>query len=321
MRTFRIGKNDSGQRLDKFLSKAVKQLPQSLMYKYIRQKRIKVNGKKQEISYRLAENDEVTLYIRDEFFEEQTKQEEFLLVSPHICVLYEDDQIMLIDKPAGLVVHADDEGTVDTLINRSLRYLYEKGEYDPRREHSFTPSLCNRIDRNTGGIVALAKTADALREMNECFRARRTEKYYLCLVHGHLKEREGKLLHYHRKDEKEKKALVFDHMVPGSKTMITGYRVLSEIPGYSLLEVRLYTGRTHQIRAQFAHIGHPLLGDGKYADNREDRKKGFSHQALYAYKIMFHFPEGSSLSYLDGQIFQIEKVPFASRDTLEMLSS
>ena len=319
MKTFRITKNDSGQRLDKFLSKAVKRLPKSLMYKYIRQKRVKVNGKKKEISYRLAEGDQVDLYISDEFFSEE--REEFRLVPADIRVIFEDENILLLDKPAGLVVHADDEGTVDTLINRSLRYLYEKGEYDPEKENSFTPSLCNRIDRNTGGIVALAKTAEALREMNECFRSRKTEKYYLCLIHGHLKEREGILRHYHQKDEKEKKAKVFDRPVLGSKTMVTGYRVLSEIPGYSLLEVRLYTGRTHQIRAQFAHIGHPLLGDGKYADNREDRKKGFPFQALYAYKILFHFPEESPLFYLDGRMFQAKNVPFTAPDILERLSS
>ena len=156
MKTFIINENDSGQRLDKFIAKAVKNLPKNLMYKYIRLKRIKINGKRCEISTRLNVGDEIQLYINDEFFE-TPKDDSFMSVSPNIDVIYEDENIILVDKPSGLVVHEDADNSIDTLINRIKRYLYDKKEYDPNNELSFAPALCNRLDRNTSGIVICAK--------------------------------------------------------------------------------------------------------------------------------------------------------------------
>lgn len=284
-------------------------LPQSLLYKYLRLKRIKVNGKKSEIRYRLQEGDVVELYINDEFFSE--KAPDFLGAPPEVRTVYEDGNILLADKPQGLIVHEDQGETVDTLINRVKHYLYRKGEYDPGKETSFAPALCNRIDRNTGGIVIVAKNAEALRILNEAIRNREIEKFYLCLVKGTPEPRSAILTHYHRKDEAENKAVIYDHPRPDTKTMITKYTVLQTNGRYSLVEVELKTGRTHQIRAHMAYIGHPLVGDGKYASNAAEKKKGFDCQALYSYKLRFTFREEHALSYLNGRTFQVPDVWFA----------
>ncbi len=304
-----INANDAGQRLDKYLTKAVRLLPQSLLYKYLRLKRIKVNGKKSEIRYRLQEGDVVELYINDEFFAE--KAPDFLAAPAEIKPVYEDQNILLVDKPQGLIVHEDEGESVDTLINRVKHYLYNSGEYDPKQEASFAPALCNRIDRNTGGIVVVAKNAEALRILNDAIKNREIEKYYLCLVKGTPEPRSATLTHYHRKDEKENKAIVYDHPRPDTRTMITRYTVLQTNGRYSLVEVELKTGRTHQIRAHMAYIGHPLVGDGKYASNALEKKKGFNCQALYSYKLQFAFREEHALSYLNGKTFQVKDVWFA----------
>ncbi len=251
----------------------------------------------------------VELYINDEFFSE--KAPDFLGAPPEVRTVYEDENILLADKPQGLIVHEDQGETVDTLINRVKHYLYKKGEYDPGKEASFAPALCNRIDRNTGGIVIVAKNAEALRILNEAIRNREIEKFYLCLVKGTPEPRSATLTHYHRKDEAENKAVIYDYPRPDTKTMITKYTVLQTNGRYSLVEVDLKTGRTHQIRAHMAYIGHPLVGDGKYASNTAEKKKGFDCQALYSYKLRFAFREEHALSYLNGRTFQVPDVWFA----------
>ena len=184
MRELTIGPNDAGQRLDKYLTKALPALPQSLLHKYIRLKRIKVGGKRAELSYRLAEGDVLQLYINDEFFQAPDPDQAWKKVRPQLDILYEDEHILLVNKPAGLVVHEDESQTPNTLINQIKAYLFQSGAWDPESERSFVPALCNRIDRNTGGIVLAAKTAPALRILNEKIRDREIAKYYLCLVHG-----------------------------------------------------------------------------------------------------------------------------------------
>lgn len=318
MKEFVINQNDAGQRLDKFLSKAVKLLPKNLMYKYLRLKRIKVNGKRSEISYRLQEGDKVSLYINDEFF--GSDKPLFLSAKPDINVVYEDENILLADKPQGLIVHEDEGEDVDTLINRVQHYLYLKGEYRPEEELSFAPALCNRIDRNTGGIVIVAKNAAALRTLNEKIKGRELRKFYLCLVKGVPRLEEATLTHYHRKNEKENLAEIFERPRRDTKTMVTKYHVLQTNGRYSLLEVELMTGRFHQIRAHMAHIGCPLVGDGKYASNWKEKKLGFSYQALYSYKLQFAFQEECMLSYLNGKTFQVERVWFAENGIPGVLS-
>lgn len=308
MRTLIINRNDAGQRLDKFLSKAVKAMPKSLMYKGIRTKKIKVNRKRAEIGYILEEGDTVELFISEEFFSDNASDNAFMKLTPKLDIVYEDENIMLLDKRPGLIVHSDDEEDVNTLISHVKAYLYRKGEYNPEDEQSFAPALCNRIDRNTGGIVIAAKNAEALRIMNEKIRNDELSKFYLAAVHGHMPKKADTLHGYLRKDQANNIVDISTVKKPGYKEIITKYRVLDENNSLSLVEVELVTGRTHQIRAHFSSIGHPLLGDGKYGVNRDDKKLGYKFQALYAFRLEFHFrTDSGALSYLNGKSFSIDK--------------
>jgi len=312
MKTFTITQNDAGQRLDKFISKAVRLLPQTLLYKYIRLKRIKVNRKRADISQKLAVGDVVEMYINDEFFEEAPANHAFLQAAKSLRVVFEDQNILLADKPPGLLSHSDNSSDRDTLINRVLRYLHERGEYDPAQENSFAPALANRIDRNTGGIVIAAKNAEALRILNQKIKSRELDKRYLCAVHGTLRQKSAVLSAYLRKDADRNKVFISAKPTDDAKEIQTAYTVLAEKNGLSLLEVRLITGRTHQIRAHFAHLGHPLLGDGKYGKNAADRRAGYKHQTLYSYKLTFDFvSDAGVLNYLNGRSFSVEDVWFA----------
>jgi len=313
MKEFTIGTNDAGQRLDRFLAKAVPLLPASLAQKYIRLKRIKCNGQRIQRDARLNVGDVLQLYINDEFFDKPREDNAFLTVaSPKLNIVYEDEHILLVDKRPGLAVHPHDGAEYGrTLIDHIQAYLYQKKEWNPRGESAFTPALCNRIDRNTGGIVIAAKTAEALRVMNQKIKDREMDKRYLAIVEGTPKPREGSLKGYLFKDEKKNRVFVTDKPQPGAKTCQTNYKVLTSKNGLSLVECELITGRTHQIRAQFAHAGHPLLGDGKYGklDKRFDR----NYQALYSYKLTFQFTtEAGALAHLNGKSFRVEKVDFVT---------
>ena len=311
MKEITIGRNDAGQRLDRFLAKAVPLLPASLAQKYIRLKRIKLGGKRVERDTRLQEGDVLQLYIYDEFFDKPREDNAYLTVAvPKLNIVYEDDQILLVDKRPGLAVHPHDGAEYGrTLIDHIQSYLYQKREWRPREENAFTPALCNRIDRNTGGIVIAAKPAEALRVMNQKLKDRELDKRYLAIVEGTPKPREGSLKGYLFKDAKKNRVFVTDTPQTGAKSCQTNYKVLAANQGLSLVECELITGRTHQIRAQFAHAGHPLLGDGKYGklDKRFDR----NYQALYSYKLTFTFTtDAGALEHLNGRSFQVEKVDF-----------
>ena len=311
MKKVTINKNDSGQRLDKFLFKFFPSIPASMVYKGIRKKRIKVNGKKSEIGYMLCEGDILELYINDEFFEKKQEEFDFRTLTPDFKIVYEDENIILADKGVGVSVHDDETETKNTLINQIKAYLYQKGEYDPEMENSFVPALCNRIDRNTSGIVIGAKNAMALRVMNEKIRDREIRKFYLCLVKGHMKEKEKTLKTYIVKNENQNRVYCHSSPVEGGKTAITKYKVIKEGELTSLLEVELLTGRTHQIRAHLASVGHPLAGDGKYGTNEFNKKINMKYQALCSYKLNFDFRSPCELDYLKGKTFQVDSVEFA----------
>ena len=312
MREFTIGKNDAGQRLDRWLGKTLPLLPAPLAQKYIRLKRVKVNGKGSQRDVRLQVGDLLQLYINDEFFDQPREDNAFLAVfKPKLDIVYEDENLMLLNKRPGLLCHADEHEKVNTLITHIQAYLYQKKEWNPRDEHSFTPALCNRIDRNTGGIVMAAKNAETLRILNQKIKDREIAKFYLAIIHGRMTPPQGKLEGFLLKDENKAQVKVFHKPVPGGKSAATLYKTLKANRGLSLVECELLTGRTHQIRAQFAAAGHPLLGDGKYGRERDNKQYGRSFQALYSYKLEFTFPtDAGILEYLRGRVFTVENVDF-----------
>ena len=315
MRELTIGKNDAGVRLDRFVSKSLPLLPPALLQKYIRLKRIKCNGARAQRDQRLQEGDILQLYINDEFFDKPREDNLFLtLFKPSLDIVYEDENLLLLNKRPGLVVHADETEKVNTLINHIQAYLYQKREWNPRWENAFTPALCNRIDRNTGGIVIAAKNAEALRILNDKIRDREIAKYYLCIALGRVEPPKGRIECFLRKDEKSNTVRVYHRPVPDGRSAITLYQTLQTRGELSLLEVELLTGRTHQIRASMADLGHPLLGDGKYGVGSVNRKYGETHQALYSYRLRFDFPSDAGiLEYLHGREFQVDEVSFQKK--------
>lgn len=305
MREFTIGKNDANQRVDKFIMKTMSTMPKSLMYKYIRNKKIKVNHKRCDIAQRLQEADTMQCYISEEFFEQQLDFG-FLKVPSKLNVIYEDDHLILINKPVGLLAHSDQQEVQDNLADRLLHYLYQKKEYDPKQEQSFTPALCHRIDRNTQGIVIGAKTSEALRQMNEKIRNREIDKRYLCIAQGSFQKKDEHLTLYHKKLE-HNKAHILPYEQAGYVMVETAYHVIKEKDGKSLVEVELLTGKSHQIRSVMAYLHHPLLGDIKYGAD----KGALRTQALCAYQISFPFDaQGEELTGVAQRTFTLNEIDF-----------
>ena len=322
MKEFIISKNDAGQRLDRFVSKAAPLLPSSLAQKYIRIKRIKVNGKGAKRDYKLVLDDTIEMYVNDEFFEIPNEESAYLKVSnPALDIVYEDNNIMLINKTAGALCHGDSGFDYSStvvykglpLISRVQAYLHKTGEWRPREENSFVPSLCNRIDRNTSGIIIAAKNAESLRIINEKLKLQEIDRYYLAVVHGKPTPPDATLEGYIFKDAVKNRVYVTKNYQPGAKSAVMEYKTVESSGQLSKLECKLITGRTHQIRAQLADIGHPILGDGKYGDGRLDRKyaKDYknSGQALCSYKLLFNFKtDAGILLYLRGKSFKLQNV-------------
>ena len=315
MKEFSVGKNDAGQRLDRFTGKAAPLLPESLLQKYIRLKRIKLNGKGAKRDTRLNLGDTVQMYINDEFFDKPTDENAYLKIStPKLNIVYEDENILLANKPVGMLCHSAGEWSANTLIANIQAHAMQEGSWDPKAENSFAPALCNRIDRNTGGIVIAAKNAEALRIMNEKIKLREVDKYYLCIAQGRPRPASGRLEGYIFKDAKKNQVYVRKTPEPGAKTAITEYRTLASKDSLSLLECHLLTGRTHQIRAQLSAAGFPLLGDGKYGLEKDNKRYGENHQALWSYKLVFCFEtDAGVLNYLRGKTFIVPKVEFVEK--------
>ena len=292
MREFTVTENDAGQRLDKFITKLMPKLPKSMLYKGLRKNCVRVNGKhKKDGAVFVASGDVVTLYFSDEFFE--TKKN-FRYVKPIFGVAYEVENILVTDKPVGVLSHADENGNGDTLIDMVKSYLYDKGEYSPENEQTFKPAICNRLDRNTGGLVIAAKNARALREVNESIKLRKIRKFYTAIVTGKL-EASGHLENRLLREDKVTK------VSDDGKIASLDYRVLLKKNGLNLVEIELHTGRTHQIRTQFAEIGCPLAGDTKYGGEGQKFR-----QALYSTKLILGFGDEGSLSYLNGKEIEIK---------------
>lgn len=315
MKEFTIGRNDAGQRLDRFVSKAAPLIPESLLQKTLRKKDIKINGRPAKGEARLLEGDTVRVYLPDEFFEAPREENAWRkITAPRLDIVYEDENILLVDKKPGVLCHSAGEWSWNTLIANIQAYLRAKGEWDPARENSFAPALCNRIDRNTGGIVIAAKNAEALRIMDEKVKNREIEKIYLAAVVGVPHPAAGRLKGYLFKDAKNNQVYVYDTPRTGAKTAVTEYKTLASDGRLTLVECRLITGRTHQIRAQFRHAGCPLLGDGKYGREKDNRAYGEKGQALCSWRLRFAFdtPAGA-LEYLNGKSFRTKTPEFVEK--------
>jgi len=322
MKEYEIGKNDAGQRLDRFVSKAAPLLPASLTQKYIRIKRIKVNGKGSPRDYKLSVGDSVQMYVNDEFFDTPDEHNAYLKINnPSLNITYEDKNIILLNKPAGIICHSDGSADHNTLIAHVQAYLYQNKNWQPHEENSFAPALCNRIDRNTAGIVIAAKNSESLRIINEKIKLREIDKFYLAAVHGKPKPASAILEDFIFKDAVKNQVYVSKESRPGSKTAILEYETLAASGGLSLIKCKLITGRTHQIRAQLASIGHPLLGDGKYGSERLNKPYGEKQQALCSYKLTFDFEtDAGILNYLDKKSFAVLEINFVKKyfQTIDM---
>lgn len=290
MHSFQIGENDAGQRADKFLRKACPKLPSSLLYKTFRKKDVKCDGKRIPPETILQAGNVLQVYLPEDCFETKTVVQPNGLQLPPPDVFYEDDRIALLRKSTGLPVHADDRGTQDTLIARFLQYLIQNGTYHPEQEQSFTPALCNRLDRNTEGFVLAAKNAEALRCLNEKIRLGEVQKQYLCVVIGAPPKQTDIVTAYHKKIS-DNQVVLSELPQDGFREIRTGYEIVAQKNGLSLVRVTLYTGRTHQIRAQMAELGCPILGDNRYGNAKINAAHGLRHQLLCACKLRLNFSD------------------------------
>ncbi len=304
MKSLVVAEKDAGQTLRKFLTKNFPKLPVSLMYKELRKKNIKINNRRATADTVLHEGDLLQLYTNDDVLTPREKYYDFTSASSKLDIIYEDADIMVIDKPRGVLCHPAGGDYTDNIIARVQKYLYEKKEWDPS-ESIFTPALANRLDRNTSGLILAAKNSDALRFLNEKIKTHEIEKYYLALVEGTPPKVADTVTSYLTKNEKTNMVSVFENYTPGSKKIITEYRVVKSGEGRSLLEINLKTGRTHQIRAQLAALGMPVVGDGKYGT-----AKGRSRQMLCSYRLYFNFETAGRFSHLSHAEFISKKCDF-----------
>ena len=296
-RTLQVNPEDTGTRLDAWLAGQLPDVTRSAAARLCEEGRVTAAGKPLAKNYRLGGGEAVSVALPDP---------EPVDVAPQdipLDVVYEDENLLILNKPQGLLCHPNGKEYIDTLIARVKRYLYERNQWSPE-DSGFAPALANRIDRNTGGLVIAAKTAPALREITALIRDRKIEKFYLTVTEGIPPKAADTLTAYLHKDEKKNKVTLYDAPAPDRMACKTGYRVLDTKANRALLEVELFTGRTHQIRAQLAGIGCPLAGDGKYGNTH-----GRYRQALLSYKLIFHVPADYTIAHLDGKVFTADTRP------------
>lgn len=305
MKEVNITGKEENQRLDKFLLKYFNNAPKSFVYKMLRKKRIKFNGKKAEGNEIIKNGDKLQMYIAPETMDSLMSEKEIVKAERHFGIVYEDDNILVVSKPAGLLSHPESSADKNTLIDQILYYLYEKGEYDMSKESSFTPAICNRLDRNTGGIVIAGKNLAAVQAVNKAIAQRKIKKYYITMVRGEFTQ-EKELFGYHVKDELTNTVKVLKKEAPGAKKIFTKVKPIAVKDKFSLLEIDLITGKSHQIRAHLKSMGYPVIGDRKYGEMRVNTrfkdKYGLNNQFLFAYKIAWHENEGV-MAYLNGKEF------------------
>lgn len=296
-----IGANEAGQRLDKFLRKLLKDVPLSAIFKALRKGDIRVNGSKQKEKYVLEVGDIIEIkYLKTD---KKKKEPNFQLVDPSsLKISYEDENILILEKWPGVLVHSDKKNGEPTLTDYALSYLNGKGDYRPENEVTFTPAPCNRLDRNTSGMVFFGKNFESLKTLNELIRERKIKKYYMALVKGRIKD--GVYKAYISKDEDRNKSSVYDVKRKDTKEIAMEVKTIQSNGAYSLLEIDLITGRSHQLRAHLAYLGNPIIGDDKYGDKKLNsffnNKFGLNYQFLYAYKVIFkEVPE--SLAYMKNK--------------------
>ncbi|MDQ0148511.1 RluA family pseudouridine synthase [Eubacterium multiforme] len=305
-----IGANEAGQRLDKFLRKLLKDVPLSAIFKALRKGDVRVNGKKQKEKYTLEINDEVEIrYIQSQKMTE--KKETFIKVDPRsLKVAYEDENLLVVEKWPGILVHPDSNKKIPSLTDFVLSYLNGKGDYLPEKEITFTPASCNRLDRNTSGVVIFGKNFEGLRELNEIIREGKVKKYYNTLIKGKIKD--GLYKGYILKNEENNVSKVYDKKVKDSKEISMEVKTIQTDGAFSFLEIDLITGRSHQIRAHLAHLGNPIIGDEKYGDRQLNsyfvNKYGLEFQYLYAYKLNFKNIDGK-LAYLKDKVITVALPP------------
>lgn len=296
-----IGTNEAGQRLDKFLRKLLKDVPLSKIFKALRKGDVRVNGNKQKENYSLQVDDVVEIKYITSKKEDNTKK--FIKVNATgMKITYEDANILIVEKWPNILVHPDEKGKEPSLTDYVLSYLHAKGDYVPENEVTFTPAPCNRLDRNTSGIVIFGKSFEGLRSVNEMIRDGKVEKYYNALVKGKIKD--GLYKGYIHKNEEANISTIFDEKIKDSKEIAMEVKTIRTNGAYSFLEINLITGRSHQIRAHLAHLGTPIIGDNKYGDKKLNsfftNKFGLECQILYAYKVVFRdAPE--KISYLTNK--------------------
>lgn len=303
MKRFTAGTNEEGVRLSRFVQNVTVNLPNSLLYKSFRNKRIKVNGKKADADYRIHAGDVLELYINDEFFSAAPAPKAPARRQPPVQVVYEDENLAVLYKPAHLLCHSDRTGDAN-LVDAFAAYLEAKGEYDPHAEKRFAPALCNRLDRGTEGLVLAAKSYAALRDLNAIIRDDMMKKEYLTITVGAPPQ--GRFVAWLQHSEKNNKVRIHARESEGYKQIITEVTVIRQAGPFALCRIGLITGRTHQIRAHLAYLGHPVLGDIKYGNHKMNERTGLKTQALCAQRLTFgRIPEENTLQYLSGRVIKL----------------